>query len=105
MRSEIPMKISTVHSEDSGMMAMDGSIGNLRKNVGHNGWSSLMERQCGMSSTMQVLEFWRWKRMEIDAEIAKHPERQDLHIWRSQITVRIEQLQKQVYKEEAEKRA
>ena len=30
-----------------------------------------------MSSTMQVLEFWRWKRMEIDAEIAKHPERQN----------------------------
>jgi len=58
-----------------------------------------------MSSTMQVLEFWRWKRMEIDAEIAKHPEREDLLIWRSQITVRIEQLQKQVYKEEAEKRA
>jgi hypothetical protein len=57
------------------------------------------------NSTMQVLEFWRWKRMEIDAEIAKHPERQDLHIWRSQITVRIEQLQKQVYKEEEEKRA
>jgi len=43
--------------------------------------------------------------MEIDAEIAKHPERKDLHIWRSQITVKIEQLQKQVYKEEAEKRA
>jgi len=58
-----------------------------------------------MSSTMQVLEFWRWKRMEIDAEIAKHPEREDLLIWRSQITVRIEQLQKQVHKEEAEKRA
>ena len=58
-----------------------------------------------MSSTMQVLEFWRWKRMEIDAEIAKHPEREDLLIWRSQITVRIEQLQKQIYKEEAEKRA
>ena len=54
---------------------------------------------------MQVLEFWRWKRMEIDAEIAKHPEREDLYIWRSQITVRIEQLQKQVHKEEAEKRA
>lgn len=58
-----------------------------------------------MSSTMQVLEFWRWKRMEIDAEIAKHPEREDLLIWRSQITVRIEQLQKQVHKEEAEKHA
>jgi hypothetical protein len=58
-----------------------------------------------MSSTMQVLEFWRWKRMEIEAEIAKHPEREDLHIWRSQITVRIEQLQKQIRKEEAEKHA
>lgn len=57
-----------------------------------------------MSSTMQVLEFWRWKRMEIDAEIAKHPDKEDLRIWRSQITVKIEQLQRDILKEEAEKR-
>jgi len=28
-------------------MALDGGIGNLRKHAGHNGWSSLMEGQCG----------------------------------------------------------
>jgi len=53
---------------------------------------------------MQVLEFWRWKRLEIDAEIAKHPQRDDLRVWRSQVTVKIEQLQRQVLREEAEKR-
>ena len=56
-----------------------------------------------MSSTMQVLEFWRWKRLEIDAEIAKHPDREDLRIWRSEVTVKIEALQRQLLKEEAEK--
>jgi len=56
------------------------------------------------NSTMQVLEFWRWKRMEIDAEIAKHPDKEDLRVWRSQITVKIEQLQRDLLKEEAEKR-
>ena len=56
-----------------------------------------------MSSTLQVLEFWRWKRMEIDAEIAKHPDRADLRIWRSEVTVKIEALQKQLHKEEAER--
>jgi len=57
-----------------------------------------------MSSTLQILEFWRWKRLEIDAEIAKHPNKEDLRIWRSEITVMIETLQRQLLKEEAEKR-
>ena len=57
-----------------------------------------------MSSTLQKLEFWRWKRLEIDAEIAKHPNKEDLRIWRSEITVMIETLQRQLLKEEAEKR-
>jgi hypothetical protein len=41
--------------------------------------------------------------MEIDAEIAKHPDRADLRIWRSEVTVKIEALQKQLHKEEAER--
>jgi len=57
-----------------------------------------------MSSTLQVLEFWRWKRMEIDSEIKRHPDREDLRMWRSEITVKIEALQRQLLKEEAEKR-
>jgi len=57
-----------------------------------------------MSSTLQKLEFWQWKRLEIDAEIAKHPNKEDLRIWRSEITVMIETLQRQLLKEEAEKR-
>jgi len=56
-----------------------------------------------MSSTLQKLEFWQWKRLEIDAEIAKHPNKEDLRSWRSEITVRIETLQRQLLKEEAEK--
>jgi hypothetical protein len=47
MRKGIHTKTSTQHFEDSGMMVMDGSIGNLRKHAGLNGWSSLMERRCG----------------------------------------------------------
>ena len=57
-----------------------------------------------MSSTLQKLEFWQWKRLEIDAEIAKHPNKEDLRIWRSEITVMIETLQRQLLQEEAEKR-
>ena len=57
-----------------------------------------------MSSTLQILEFWRWKRLEIDAELKQHPNRDDLRIWRSEITVMIETLQRQLLKEEAEKR-
>ena len=57
-----------------------------------------------MSSTLQILEFWRWKRLEIDAELKQHPNRDDLRIWRSEITVKIEALQRQLLKEEAEKR-
>jgi len=57
-----------------------------------------------VSSTLQILEFWRWKRLEIDAELTQHPYREDLRIWRSEITVKIEALQRQLLKEEAEKR-
>jgi len=57
-----------------------------------------------MSSTLQILEFWRWKRLEIDAELKQHPNRDDLRIWRSEITVKIEALKRQLLKEEAEKR-
>jgi len=42
--------------------------------------------------------------MEIDAEIKRHPNRDDLRMWRSEITVKIEALQRQLLKEEAEKR-
>ena len=47
MRKGIHTKTSTQHFADCGMMALDGSIGNLRKHAGLNGWSSLMERRCG----------------------------------------------------------
>jgi len=57
-----------------------------------------------MSSTLQILEFWRWKRLEIDAELKQHPNRDDLRIWRSEIPVKIEALKRQLLKEEAEKR-
>ena len=57
-----------------------------------------------MSSTLQILEFWRWKRLEIEEEIKQHPNRDDLRIWRSEITVKIEALQRQLLQEQAEKR-
>ena len=57
-----------------------------------------------MNSTLQVLEFWRWKRMEIDAEIKRHPNRDDLRMWRSEITVKIEALQRQLLQEQAKER-
>jgi hypothetical protein len=47
MRKGIHTKTSTKHFADYGMMALDGSIGNLRRHAGHNGWSSLTTKQCG----------------------------------------------------------